>query len=283
MRFSEKNGYKKVRDVFQIESMDKPLRVALWNILTIYVWNRVQSSSGIYPGAHLSDSRNTTVRLLCRSLWADFFEKPIDTLSNEWDEVYPGIRKYFFECEWFEAYDFIEFVTNNYSDSSEVHAGLGATFNDVLAKESSAYRFVSGNIVQVTEEQEIVAIEKAMEDFRGPVQAHLRRALELISDRQNPDYRNSIKESISSVESLVALIVGERGTLGQLLKKLEDQQVHPALRTAFNTLYGYASDVGGIRHALLEAENVSFEEAKFFLVTCSAFVSYVQGKLPVSK
>ena len=77
--------------------------------------------------------------------------------------------------------------------------------------------------------------------------------------RECPDYRNSIKESISAVESLVATVVGEKGTLGQLIKKLEDEiSLHPALRTAFGSLYGYTSDEGGIRHAILESKDLSF-------------------------
>jgi hypothetical protein len=75
-------------------------------------------------------------------------------------------------------------------------------------------------------------------------------------------------------------VVGEKGTFGQLIKKLEDEiHLHPALRSAFSSLYGYTSDAGGIRHAILEAENVGFDEAKFFLVVCSAFISFVKTKV----
>ncbi len=52
----------------------------------------------------------------------------------------------------------------------------------------------------------------------------LKRALELFSDRGSPDYRNSIKESISAVESFVIFTTGkDKGTLGQLTKKLETE------------------------------------------------------------
>ena len=41
-------------------------------------------------------------------------------------------------------------------------------------------------------------------------------------------------------------------------------------------LFGYTSDEGGIRHAEgLFVSEVSFEEAKFMLVSCSAFVNYL--------
>ena len=52
--------------------------------------------------------------------------------------------------------------------------------------------------------------------------------------------------------------------------------MHKALKEAFCKLYGYASDEGGIRHAegMFES-NVSFEDAKYFLVSCCAFVNYL--------
>lgn len=129
---------------------------------------------------------------------------------------------------------------------------------------------------------EIDEIDLALGVPSDPVRAHLRRALELLSDRASPDYRNSIKESISAVESLVVSALGTKGTLGQLLKKIdEDVALHPALCAAFSNLYGYTSDEDGIRHAILELQNIGFGEAKFFLVVSSAFVNFVKGRVEV--
>jgi hypothetical protein len=52
-------------------------------------------------------------------------------------------------------------------------------------------------------------------------------------------------------------------------------RMHPALEKAFVALYGYTSDEGGVRHALLGEEKVSGSEARFMLVACSAFINYV--------
>ena len=72
------------------------------------------------------------------------------------------------------------------------------------------------------------------------------------------------------------------GTLGDLLKKLEDDDIelHGALKEAFSKLYGYTSDAGGIRHSLTESDKeVDFNDAKFMLIVCSAFVNFVEGKI----
>ncbi|MGH6983986.1 MAG: hypothetical protein ACREEI_07150 [Stellaceae bacterium] len=51
--------------------------------------------------------------------------------------------------------------------------------------------------------------------------------------------------------------------------------IHKARQDAFDKLYGYASDADGIRHALLDEEKLTYEDAQFMLVTCSAFVNYL--------
>jgi hypothetical protein len=103
----------------------------------------------------------------------------------------------------------------------------------------------------------------------------LKQAVTLLSRKPTPDYRNSIKESISAVEAICAAVTGDpKATLGQALKIIDSQApLHGALRSAFEKLYGYTSDADGIRHALLEDTTLEQEDAVFMLVACSAFVS----------
>lgn len=112
------------------------------------------------------------------------------------------------------------------------------------------------------------------------VRIHIETALHCLSDKTNPDYRNSIKESISAVESACILIDGNKtATITSALAKLP--QIHPALSKAFSAMYGYTSDAGGIRHALLEEESLTYDDARFMLVACSAFANYLIVKAPL--
>ena len=68
-------------------------------------------------------------------------------------------------------------------------------------------------------------------------------------------------------------------TLSEALKELKKRvEIHPAFERSLHTLYGYTSDEGGVRHSLLESSTISFSDAKFMLVTCSAFANYLVGK-----
>lgn len=65
-----------------------------------------------------------------------------------------------------------------------------------------------------------------------------------------------------------------------MIKKLEDNgvEIHSGLKSAFNILYGYTSDANGIRHAGdIGGPASTFEEAKFMLVSCCAFVNYLMA------
>lgn len=252
-------------------------------MLKIFYWDKAQYSSyGFGGGYSLSSDSNSELKTLCERLWFSYFKIPLDRLSDDWSDVLEALRKYFFSAKWFEIYDFIEFVANNYpKDYRETNSKFMAACNSVLEMEMSACRFVDGLISEIAHEEEIRAIEKAIDHGERLVAKHLRRSLELLSDRSNPDYRNSIKESISAVERLTAHVTKEdKGTLGQLIKKLEEHfELHPALKSAFGSMYGYTSDEGGIRHALTDKKEIDFEDAKFMLVVCSAFINYVEGKL----
>ena len=158
-----------------------------------------------------------------------------------------------------------------------------AQLNHEFARLSFAYRIVGKEVIEITSQNEIAEIEEALLQTSN-IKSHLSEALKLLSNRPNPDYRNSIKESISAVEALCREITGEN-TLGPALKALDKKglAIPTFLKSGFEKLYYYTNDSKtGIRHALMDASDApSFEEAKFMLVACSAFVNYIQGKRTV--
>jgi hypothetical protein len=140
----------------------------------------------------------------------------------------------------------------------------------------------TGRIVQITTEDEVASIEQAL-TLRGPLQsvtAHLHQALKLLGDKTNPDCRNSIKESISAIESLSKILSGlSNASLSAALTAVDKEtKLHPSLKEAFQKLYGYTSDAQGIRHALIVEPTLDIEDAIFMLVSCSAFVNYMVVK-----
>lgn len=150
--------------------------------------------------------------------------------------------------------------------------------NEVFEYECIGYRFVADRITKITDKLEIEEIEDAAHcEFDG-CRSHINNAVGFLADRGNTDYKNCIKESISAVESICKVITNnEHATLGDALKELEKKRdLKGPLKSAFEKLYSYTNDRGGIRHSEgLFVSDVSFEEAKFMLVSCSAFANYL--------
>lgn len=183
-----------------------------------------------------------------------------------------------------EVFSLMEFIVQKMQDMHPWKKGeYEDVYNSVFKKEYVGYRFVNEIIVSITDENEIEAIKQASESPYTVVNLHMSKAVTFLADRESPDFENSIKESISAVEAICEILTGVKGkeaTLGNMLKKLEENGVviHGALKSAFNILYGYTSDANGIRHAGdIGGPSSTFEEAKFMLVSCSAFINYLIG------
>ena len=270
--FSERKGLTPVSEIIQTNSMNEALRNSLWNVLDAALWSEPRFINDSFgpPGE---------IDPFSLSLWINYFKKPIDERPREQGDVLSAIRAHFFSCEWYQVYNFLEFVV---SDRKHFTPELTEYFNMILERELSGYRFVNERLTDITSQEEIKMIEEAVRDLDvAGVSAHLDRALALYADRDNPDFRNSIKESISAVEAIARVVSGsDRATLGDALKAIEKNgQLHPALKEGFLKLYGYTSDEDGIRHAMLAEPNLTAADARYFLVSCSAFVNYLKVQI----
>jgi len=277
MKFSQRIGLKPLNPPLQLDSIDNDLRNTLWNILSINLIEGYQK----YVNSHYQ--YETTLKEFCISLWHTFYKLPIDEMPKYTEDLEKYIRKSFFKFEWFEVYEFLEFIIN----FEKIYLVLNLEqfkiiVNKILEKESSGYRIVNNIIAPITNEIEIKEIQEALNvefSIFKPVNIQLNMALKKMSDRDNPDYRNSIKESISAIESTAKILIGDsKATLGGALSELKKKGLNSVLLEGYNKLYGYTSSADGIRHGLMEESNCDFDDAKYMLVASSAFINYLVSK-----
>ncbi|RZJ20364.1 MAG: hypothetical protein EON51_15340 [Acinetobacter sp.] len=271
-------GKKPIKTIFQFESIDDDLVIRLWNAFY-----------SILETLEFSRIGNCSRKFFYNVLWKDFFNLPLDEIpqSRYGIDDYLSkkfIKNWFDSAQWYEVYDFIEYLIQ--TKETKFGDSFIKKINDALRTEVSAYRIVDENIIQINLEEEVQEINQAIEvtDVINSVNTHLKTALNMLSDRASPDYRNSIKESISAVEAYCRILIGEeKATLGKALAIVEKKYgLHGSLKTAFTALYGYTSDTGGIRHAILEDDvEIKFEDAKFMMVSCSSFINYLSSKLAI--
>lgn len=183
---------------------------------------------------------------------------------------------------WWLIYELIEIYVARILETSKKDEFISQV-NRILEEENSGYRVIAEIFVTITNEVELSAVEETLFSPFDVVEKHIKKALSLYSDRLHPDYENSIKESISAVESMCCIITGESGrtaTLGATLKKLEKHgvHIHEAMKSAFEKLYGYTSDENGIRHGGIDFKGASSDDARYMLISCSAFINYLTAQ-----
>lgn len=271
MRFSQRIGKKSIRTIFQVDDIDDDLRNRLWNIIYL-AFEKISVSYQEY---------------FFRKVWKDFLNLKISDIPTIQGKLSPRkaveyLGDWFSDAHWFEVYDLIEYLIDG--GGFEFRDEFIDDCNKALRLEVSAYRIVDKLVVRVNSEEEIQSIEEAISstDHYKSVNTHLQAALTFLSDRAEPNYRNSIKESISAVEAFCKIIAeDDKATLGTAIAIIERKhKLHGSLKTAIKSLYGYTSDAGGIRHSLLENDaDIDFEDAKFMLVSCTAFINFLKGKV----
>ena len=233
LRFSQRMGLRDVRSVIQKDSMDDPLRNRLWDVVRTFI-----------AGSEI-ELRYTTdeLRSNYRMIWQDFWERPADEVPDWTSSADSELRRWYFRAEWHDVYDLVEFLIGNCNPRVGNPDQVLGYANAILEKYLSAYRFVGRELVPITDEQAIQAIEGAAQHPLKGVHAHISNSLQLIGNRIKPDAANSIKESVSAVESICSAIVGKKATLGDALKQLKDAGVviHPALERGWKAIYGWTS------------------------------------------
>ena len=262
LSFSDRIGITKPRSVLQIEAMDDELRNGLW-----------EACSESYFRARSHYQFDSEFHSIMGDVYVNFFKKTSDVIPYGYDAGIRAVRDWFFKARWWEVYNFLEFLISVSADTS-----FSERVSFFLEREKSGYRILQDQFVAITDKVELSTVSDAanLRSKYSGAREHIKSAIALFSKKPQPDYRNSIKESICAVESIARVITSNpKATLGDALKSMNSNTViHPALREGMNKLYGYTSDEGGIRHALLEESNIDEAEAKFMMVACSAFVNF---------
>ena len=280
--FSERYGYTKPADVLIREKVTEEIENALCSC-----YDRLE-----YHIIHNFSYHDETYKEMELFLWTNFLNKR----RNDFYRDFGGhmiVATYVLKEEkfqWYEKLNMVEMSVKWFYKKSVGNQALLSTtrsFTEMINHEferlNYAYRFVDKEIVEISSEEEIVAIEQAVNGSANNVKLHLQTALSHLAKKPMADYRNSIKESISAVEAVCRELT-EKSTLGEALSELENVGVviPKVMKLGFDKLYGYTNNKEtGIRHSLMDNEGTyipSSAEASFMLVSCSAFVNYLYAK-----
>ena len=119
----------------------------------------------------------------------------------------------------------------------------------------------------------------ALTDKLTPVRAQWLKAKNFIA-AASPDFENSIKESINSIESCLMIALSEPGgTLGKLIKKAN---LDPDIERLISQSYGLASNRSFVRHGGTDHSALTKDEALFFLEFAATCIVYITSKQKIN-
>lgn len=273
LTFSQAQGYEEIPRPLKLEELPAEARVQIWNAFYFHIERSLDRRQRRVIGA-----------------WADILEskhamhdnRPLDEWSADIGAVRRDLRKRIETLPFNRLFDLIQFTLRH----SSCPPNFASRMRQVFSRCRLAYTVDEGQpptIVPAVTPEEGSAVIGALQTLRnarlGGAESHLRNASECINAR---NWAGSVRESIHAVESVARQLDSNAcGGLKPALESLERRGgLHPALKAAFNKLYGYTSDEQGVRHALLDRpdHNVRMDEALFMLSACASFASYLWRK-----
>ena len=212
-------------------------------------------------------------------------------ISHEEDHPdFTDIKRVLLACEWFRLYDLLEdifdqmhFHDTELSSPDEepqahpfqeklnayfVYAGIGWQMagGKIIARGDDAFE----RIVQ-TAETELKAAGRSTAGER------IENAIRNLSLRPKADFSGAISHATGAMECVLHDITGKGMTFGDYVKRCPD--LFPgAMKTAFGSLWGYASEEGA-RHGK-EGIEPQREEAEFIVGIAAALTTYLNRKHP---
>jgi hypothetical protein len=201
-----------------------------------------------------------------------------DDFENDYYHLVAEAKEVFQKGDYIAVFGWIQWVLRH----QHVPQALSEEIEYVLKAARAAYRVLDGNtVVPVGSDAERETLQRAFADlavaeFHG-ARAHLRKAAE---EATAGHYADSVRESIHAVESVVRVLEPDANFSRALVKLGKKTTIHGAMKSGFDSLYGFTSDQDGIRHPLLEkaAADVDEADALFMIGACAAFVSYLINK-----
>ena len=277
LSFSQRYGHAPLPKVMELGELSSELRLALSNKF-------YEVLNGEKIGSSLLDTLQAcVVRILGR-----FSQIPGSRVSKRLYKHVEYFESIFMQDTFNRVLDLCEIIINELDRPTEKKYHFSESVKELFNIHQAAYWLDTSQrpyqFMPCANPEQGIATQEAIKTLRdggmdGAV-IHLREAAEHINIGQ---YADSVKDSILAVESVARKIDPQASsTLTPALRSLEKAGIltHPALKSGFEKLYGYASDKEGIRHAIVfkKDADVGQDEALYMFGSCASFAAYLVHK-----
>ncbi len=192
--------------------------------------------------------------------------------------------------EWYQFFDFVESVGHRLRDAEAKYdedfdsdllekyrfRAYRQAVNELFSEHRVEWRLNVDGLLEAAlpkdlEDRVSSTEAEVLKDYQ-PARQHYAKARRYILS-PNKDPENSIKESVSAVESVCRTIYPRTPTLGAALKEMRTEGlIAPMLITVFEKFYAYANAAPAVRHGSHEASSVLEIDAELALHISAAFI-----------
>ncbi|MEI8668703.1 hypothetical protein P4S65_10760 [Pseudoalteromonas sp. B131b] len=215
-----------------------------------------------------------------------------ETDSEDFDSwtCWDALKSRLMNLEWYQFYDFVEITAikikeqeieyssawENSRFESFMFPSYRQKVNDLFSQHKIQWKLNDAGKLETPLpkdlETRVSAIDSTLQDKFEPARVHYSKARSyILSPSKDPE--NSIKESVSAVESVCKTIYPKCSTLGDALKAMKREQlISPMLVTVFEKFYAYTNAEPAVRHGSNKISGVGEMDAELALHMSAAFI-----------
>ena len=283
LTFSQREGRTPLPEPMRLDHIPQRFRQLAWKVID----GEIGDSADRYYGR--SDSYSSF--LSKPNIGSIIYSYKFDVLEQLHDDIEwcgPTESAYFFKELISNGNDhqlltLIEFVLRHEYCPENLRKGLVAVFDKApiayFVVEVNGHSTIIPRMSRESGEAILQAIQAIQDSDMDGAETHLRRAAEHLNAQR---YADSIRESISAVESVARRIAPHENTLGGAIKSLEKKELlkNNQLKKGFEQIYAYTNSEEGVRHSLVfkDSADVGLDEAMFMFGACASFAAYLTNK-----
>jgi hypothetical protein len=283
--FSERYGFIPEKKL-QKNGLDQETRNRLWNTIHIHFFEDYKYNTKLCNYEELY--------CRCWIIWDKYFKTCTDELNDICvEQIIQKLKSEIISARTqdnellsevhrtpFSPFDLLECLFKLY-DKDDLKGVIDPT-NSILQEEKSIYRLFPKTMqfAPIYHETDMKNLNDAFERTKGKydsVYENLENALSAYSDREKNSYGECIENSLKAVESMANKIrdKGNDKALTGIIESVGSKiNMHYNLIKGLTELYNWASDTK--RHGKSNKPlEVREPEARYMLLSCSAFVNYV--------
>ena len=291
LTFSQREGKVPLPEALQAGKLNNKFKNQIWLVIERYINNGdIELCDFIDPEIEIQSDVHF-YRNEDQDFWDHFvlsyhtnvLEVPHDVIKVEKaQEIKMWMRDSILKKEGHEILTLLEYMLRSPHIPEELANNIESSFE--LAPYFIDHSDGIATIIPSTSEEAKESIKKSLDNINQSeltgTKVHLRKAAQELNTE---NFSGSMRESIHAVASAARQIDPKASKdLDAALNSLEKHgiHIHPALKQAFKTLYGYTSNEEGVRKPFVKKESadVGIDEAIFMYSACVAFVDYLASK-----